>query len=94
MAGVPGKTRSCAGCAGDLVSLFLFVSAHGKDGAFHMKGTHLSMAQLRELVEASGARFKLVVVDACESGTITRAKGSGAAVEGPLGRPAATRAER
>jgi hypothetical protein len=29
--------------AGDEVSLFVFVSAHGKDGAFHLKGTHLAI---------------------------------------------------
>ncbi|MDP2269919.1 MAG: caspase family protein [Archangium sp.] len=67
--------------AGEEVSLFVFVSAHGKNGAFHLKGTHLSMAELRALVEHSGARFKLVVVDACESGAITRAKGARAVPE-------------
>lgn len=67
--------------AGDEVSLFVFVSAHGKDGAFHLKGTHLAMAELRAFVDASGARFKVVVVDACESGAITRAKGGRAVPE-------------
>jgi hypothetical protein len=67
--------------AGDVVSLFVFVSAHGKDGQFHLKGTHFSMAELRALVEQSGAGFKLVVVDACESGAITRAKGARAVPE-------------
>lgn len=61
---------------GDTVSLVVFVSAHASDGALHLKGTSFPLAELRQLVEGSGASFKLVLVDACESGAIIRTKGA------------------
>lgn len=57
------------------VVLVLYVSAHAKAGVLHLMGTHLPLSELRDFAAGSGARLRLVIVDACDSGAMARAKG-------------------
>jgi hypothetical protein len=55
--------------------LFVFYSGHADAENLHLAGAHLAMSELRELVAASRATARVLVVDACHSGVITRVKG-------------------
>jgi len=55
--------------------LFVFYSGHGDAESLHLKGTRLATRELRELVDASRATIRILVVDACRSGGVTRTKG-------------------
>ncbi|HLL56073.1 MAG TPA: hypothetical protein VK447_21100 [Myxococcaceae bacterium] len=61
--------------AGDDAVLFVYVSAHAKGGVLHLGGSHLPLSELRDTARASGARLSMLIVDACESGTLARRKG-------------------
>jgi hypothetical protein len=65
--------------AGDDVVLVVYASSHAKAGVLHLAGTHLPLAELRDTIRQAGARLSVVVVDACESGTLARRKGGSAA---------------
>jgi hypothetical protein len=65
--------------AGDDVVLVVYASSHAKAGVLHLAGTHLPLAELRDSVRQAGARLSVVLVDACESGTLARRKGGSAA---------------
>jgi hypothetical protein len=62
--------------AGDDALLLVYVSAHAKDGVLHLRGSHLPLAELRDAARDAGARLTVLVVDACESGTLARGKGA------------------
>jgi Caspase domain len=57
------------------VVLFVYYSGHADDKALHLGPTRLETAELAELVRGSAATFRLLVVDACRSGKLTRPKG-------------------
>lgn len=56
-------------------ALIVFYSGHADAGALRMKGTEFEMDELKTLVEGSPASVRLLVVDACRSGQVTRVKG-------------------
>jgi hypothetical protein len=56
-------------------ALVVFYSGHADADALHLDGTQLRMEELRALVQGSPAAMRLLVVDACRSGTVTRVKG-------------------
>lgn len=56
-------------------TLLVYYSGHGKDGVLRLGSSKLPMITLREKLLASSADMKLGIVDACESGAITREKG-------------------
>jgi hypothetical protein len=58
------------------VVLFVYYSGHADAERLHMAGTALSMKELAQLVRGSAAQFRLVVLDACQSGAMTRRKGA------------------
>lgn len=60
---------------GQDVQLVVYYSGHGGDGALHLRGTHLPVEELSRLVAETRADLRVVIVDACESGTIARLKG-------------------
>jgi hypothetical protein len=62
--------------SGEDTALIVYASGHARDGALHLRGTHLSLQELRAAVEASGATLKLLVIDACDAGAIARSKGA------------------
>lgn len=61
--------------AGDQVLLFVYYSGHADADALHLGSTRLDIGELRELVAGSAAGVRLLVVDACRSGALTRVKG-------------------
>jgi hypothetical protein len=59
--------------------LFVYYSGHGGADALHMSATHLDFSRLEQLVRGSAATFRVLVVDSCRSGALTRVKGGHAA---------------
>jgi hypothetical protein len=55
--------------------LFVFYSGHADATALHLRGTSLGLTELRDLVAGSPADARVLVVDSCRSGTLTRVKG-------------------
>lgn len=56
--------------------LFVFYSGHADADALHLAGTRLSLTELRELTAGSPAEARVLVVDSCRSGVLTRVKGA------------------
>jgi hypothetical protein len=55
--------------------LLVYYSGHADASALHLAGTELPVATLAQLVSGSPASARVLVLDACRSGTITRVKG-------------------
>lgn len=75
---VNAAIRARAG-EGRPTALVVFYSGHADATSLHLNGTELSLDELKALVEGSPAGVRLLVVDACRSGTVTRVKGVSAA---------------
>ncbi len=56
--------------------LLVFYSGHADAESLHLGGTLLPWQELRELTSGSAAAARLLVVDACRSGQVTRVKGT------------------
>jgi hypothetical protein len=61
--------------AGGDTLLFVFYSGHADADALHLAGTRLLTGELRDLVYGSPATARVLVIDACRSGGVTRRKG-------------------
>lgn len=61
--------------AGDEPLLFVYYSGHAGADALHLGRTELALTELKRLLEAAPAKLRVLVVDACRSGEITRVKG-------------------
>jgi hypothetical protein len=55
--------------------LLVFYSGHADAQALHLGESRLEFRELAQLVRGSSAKFRLLVVDACRSGAMTRGKG-------------------
>jgi hypothetical protein len=55
--------------------LFVYYSGHADADNLHLGATRLPITQLAQLARGSAANFRLVVLDACRSGALTRVKG-------------------
>jgi hypothetical protein len=66
-------------------ALVVFYSGHADATALHLDGTDLALDELKGLVAGSPAGVRLLVLDACRSGTVTRVKGVRAAPSFELG---------
>ncbi len=60
---------------GDEAVLFVFYSGHADAANLHLGGTQLATDELSGLVRLSPAKLKILLVDACRAGTLTRVKG-------------------
>lgn len=69
-----GRVRELT-AQGTEVTLLAYVSSHARGGVFHWRGTTFTIAELRALLEGSGSRFTVLVVDACDSGVTVQEKG-------------------
>lgn len=69
------KIRAARSDDGAHTTLLVYYSGHGKEGSLRLGATRLPMAALRQLLQGSSADMKLGIIDACESGAITREKG-------------------
>lgn len=56
-------------------TLFVFYSGHADAEALHLRGSRLSLDEVRSLVHGSPAAARVLVIDACRSGAVTRVKG-------------------
>ena len=56
--------------------VFLYYSGHGDDRAVHMGGEALSFDRIKAALDRAKAKVSVVVVDACKSGAMIRAKGA------------------
>lgn len=65
--------------AGQPTGLVVFYSGHADATALHLGRTELPLEELKALVEGSPAGVRVLVLDACRSGTVTRVKGVAAA---------------
>lgn len=65
---------------GDDTFLVFYYSGHGDDTGLQLGTSTLTHADLRELLDATGADVRIAVLDACQSGAVVRQKG---AVRGP-----------
>ncbi len=55
--------------------LFVYYSGHADAEALHLGPGSLAVRELEQLVRGSAATFRLLVLDACRSGALTRVKG-------------------
>lgn len=55
--------------------LFVFYSGHADADSLHMAGTRFGLAELRDLTAGSPAETRILVLDSCRSGALTRVKG-------------------
>ena len=56
--------------------LFVYYSGHADARALHLGAEELELTLLQRLVQGSSASFRLLLVDACRSGALTRVKGA------------------
>ncbi len=61
--------------AADQAVLLVYYSGHADADALHLGDERLELSQLRELVRGSPADFRMLMLDSCRSGTLTRVKG-------------------
>jgi len=71
--------RTIADVRERLQLLVVYYSGHGDAESLHLAGTRLPITELRDLVQAAPAAARVLVVDACRSGALTRVKGGTAA---------------
>jgi hypothetical protein len=60
----------------DEAILLVYYSGHADARALHLGATELDLALLERLIRGSSAGIRLLVLDACRSGAITRVKGA------------------
>jgi Caspase domain len=61
--------------AGHEAVLFVYYSGHSDAQSLHLGGTELATEELSKLMRLSPARLKVLLLDACRSGALTRVKG-------------------
>jgi len=61
--------------SGEASLLLVYYSGHAAGGALRLGSEGLPLAELRRFLEASQADVRIALLDACESGAITRLKG-------------------
>jgi hypothetical protein len=71
------RVRQSSGAA-----LIVYYSGHADGSALHVGDDELSLVELEQMVRGSAAQFRLLIVDACRSGSITRVKGGDELVDG------------
>jgi len=69
------RIRSSVARPGTQVMLLVYYSGHADARALHLGSTRLPLLVLEQLVRSSAAAFRILVVDACRSGALTRVKG-------------------
>ena len=69
------RIRSAESRPNTSVMLFVYYSGHADAAALHLGSSRLELTLLEQLVRSSAAAFRVLVVDACRSGSLTRVKG-------------------
>lgn len=55
--------------------LIVYYSGHGDERALHLGASELSLREIEGLVRGSSATIRILIIDACRSGALTRVKG-------------------
>ncbi len=66
---------AAARARGDQTVVYFYYSGHADDTQLQLGRTGITWVELESMLEKSGADVRVALVDACQSGTITRAKG-------------------
>ena len=61
---------------GEETLLFVYYSGHAKDGDLRLGDSRLPLAELREELQQAPMDVRIGLIDSCQSGAITRAKGA------------------
>ncbi|MEO8704004.1 MAG: caspase family protein [Kofleriaceae bacterium] len=61
--------------AGHEAVLVVYYSGHGDADALHLGDTRFALRELEALVRGSSAQVRILVIDSCRSGSVTRVKG-------------------
>ncbi|MDB5046934.1 MAG: peptidase [Fibrobacteres bacterium] len=61
---------------GQKVQLLIYYSGHGSEDALHMNGEKLALSSIREFFHDMQADLKILIADACFSGSLIQAKGA------------------
>lgn len=61
--------------AGPQAALIVFYSGHADATALHLGGTHLPIAEITTSVRGAASGLRMLIVDACRSGAVSRIKG-------------------
>lgn len=69
------RIRARAGTRGDDTVLLVYYSGHGDRRSLHLGDSRFDLTTLEKLVRGSSATMRLLVVDSCNSGALTRVKG-------------------
>lgn len=69
------RIRAVQALPGQQALLFVYYSGHGDAQALRLGNSRLEFRELAQLVRGSSASVRLLVVDACRSGALTRLKG-------------------
>jgi hypothetical protein len=69
------RIRRQAGAGRPDTMLFVYYSGHADAQALHLGASELPLRQVEQLVTGSAAEFRVLVLDACRSGALTRVKG-------------------
>jgi hypothetical protein len=64
--------------------LVVYYSGHADAQSLHLGGSQLELAELEQLVRGSSSAFRLLILDACRSGALTRIKGGRSAPPLPI----------
>lgn len=75
MIAVNERVRSAVSVPDTQAMLVVYYSGHADADALHLGSTSLEIIELAQLARGSAASFRLVVLDACRSGALTRVKG-------------------
>ena len=65
-------------------SLLFYVSAHGDQESLHLSGTRLMLAELRAALAELPTRFRLIVLDACQTTAQVQNKGGAPGPDVPI----------
>jgi hypothetical protein len=69
------RVRRAVSTPGGQAVLLVYYSGHADAEALHLGSSRLDIAELRELVSGSAAQFRVLILDSCRSGALTRVKG-------------------
>jgi len=76
--------RIRASTGGDQAVLVVYYSGHADAVALHLGSSLLDLRELEQLVRGSASAFRLLVLDSCHSGALTRPKGGKPAPPVPI----------
>jgi hypothetical protein len=78
------RIRASASRPDTQVVLLVYYSGHADNGALHLGASRFDLSELEQLVRGSAANFRVLLIDACRSGALTRVKGGVSAPPFPI----------